>query len=72
MSEQQQNTQSTTGPLVDRFQREVNYLRISVTDRCDLRCVYCMSENMKFLPSASPGGPARRRCDVGSWATPAG
>lgn len=53
MSEQQQNTQSTVGPLVDRFQREVNYLRISVTDRCDLRCVYCMSENMKFLPRAS-------------------
>jgi cyclic pyranopterin phosphate synthase len=39
--------------LVDRFQRRVSYLRISVTDRCDLRCVYCMSENMKFLPRAS-------------------
>lgn len=39
--------------LIDRFNRRVSYLRISVTDRCDLRCVYCMSENMKFLPRAS-------------------
>ena len=39
--------------LVDRFRRRVTYLRISVTDRCDLRCVYCMSEDMKFLPRAS-------------------
>lgn len=38
--------------LIDRFDRRVNYLRISVTDRCDLRCVYCMTENMKFLPRA--------------------
>lgn len=38
--------------LVDRFGREVNYLRMSVTDRCDFRCVYCMSENMTFLPRA--------------------
>ncbi|MBV1881412.1 MAG: GTP 3',8-cyclase MoaA [Pseudomonadales bacterium] len=36
--------------LVDRFQREVNYVRISLTDRCDFRCVYCMSEEMTFLP----------------------
>ena len=36
-------------PLVDRFGRHVTYLRISVTDRCDLRCVYCMSEQMQFL-----------------------
>lgn len=41
------------GILVDRFQRHVSYLRISVTDRCDLRCVYCMSDDMKFLPRAS-------------------
>lgn len=41
------------GALVDRFHRRVTYLRISVTDRCDLRCVYCMSEEMKFLPRAS-------------------
>lgn len=36
--------------LIDRFGREIRYLRISVTDRCDLRCVYCMSEKMTFLP----------------------
>lgn len=39
-------------PLVDRFGRSVNYLRLSVTDRCDLRCTYCMSEKMTFLPKA--------------------
>ena len=39
-----------SGPLVDRFGRRVNYLRISVTDRCDFRCVYCMSEDMEFVP----------------------
>ncbi|MCB1800289.1 MAG: GTP 3',8-cyclase MoaA [Gammaproteobacteria bacterium] len=39
--------------LIDRFDRQVSYLRISVTDRCDLRCVYCMSDDMKFLPRAS-------------------
>ena len=38
------------GGLIDPFGREVNYLRVSVTDRCDLRCVYCMSEDMTFLP----------------------
>ncbi|KFC71229.1 Cyclic pyranopterin monophosphate synthase [Devosia sp. LC5] len=37
-------------PLVDRFGRHISYLRISVTDRCDFRCVYCMAENMQFLP----------------------
>ena len=36
--------------LVDPFQRAISYLRVSVTDRCDFRCVYCMSENMTFLP----------------------
>lgn len=36
--------------LVDRFGRTVNYLRVSVTDRCDFRCVYCMSEDMTFVP----------------------
>ncbi|WP_188676210.1 GTP 3',8-cyclase MoaA [Neptunicoccus cionae] len=36
--------------LVDPFQRAITYLRVSVTDRCDFRCVYCMSENMTFLP----------------------
>ena len=38
------------GNLVDKFGREIKYLRISVTDRCDLRCQYCMSEKMNFLP----------------------
>jgi len=39
-------------PLVDAFQRQITYLRLSVTDRCDLRCSYCMPEKMKFLPKA--------------------
>jgi cyclic pyranopterin phosphate synthase len=39
-----------TLPLVDPFARAITYLRVSVTDRCDFRCVYCMSENMTFLP----------------------
>ena len=45
---------STTpaAPLIDPFQRAISYLRVSVTDRCDLRCVYCMSEDMTFLPKA--------------------
>jgi cyclic pyranopterin phosphate synthase len=38
--------------LVDPFGRDITYLRVSVTDRCDFRCVYCMSENMAFLPKA--------------------
>jgi GTP 3',8-cyclase len=37
-------------PLVDPFGRSISYLRVSVTDRCDLRCTYCMSERMTFLP----------------------
>lgn len=40
----------TTAPLVDPFGRAVTYVRVSVTDRCDFRCVYCMSEDMNFLP----------------------
>ena len=39
-------------PLIDPYQRAITYLRVSVTDRCDFRCVYCMSENMAFLPKA--------------------
>jgi GTP 3',8-cyclase len=39
-------------PLVDPFARAITYLRVSVTDRCDFRCVYCMAENMTFLPKA--------------------
>ena len=38
--------------LVDNFGRTVNYVRISVTDRCDFRCVYCMAEEMEFVPRA--------------------
>lgn len=36
--------------LIDGFGREINYVRISITDRCDFRCVYCMAEDMTFLP----------------------
>src|SRR5436189_751143 len=39
-------------PMVDPFGRTISYLRVSVTDRCDLRCFYCMSEDMTFLPKA--------------------
>ena len=39
-------------PLVDSFGRAITYLRVSVTDRCDFRCVYCMAEDMNFLPKA--------------------
>ena len=41
---------SAPEPLVDPFGRRIEYLRVSVTDRCDFRCVYCMSEDMTFLP----------------------
>ncbi|RIW05920.1 GTP 3',8-cyclase MoaA [Azospirillum brasilense] len=43
---------TAAAPLVDPFGRTVSYLRVSVTDRCDLRCVYCMAEDMSFLPKA--------------------
>ena len=39
-------------PLIDPFARAITYLRVSVTDRCDFRCVYCMAEHMSFLPKA--------------------
>jgi GTP 3',8-cyclase len=42
----------TMQALIDPFARAISYLRVSVTDRCDFRCVYCMSENMTFLPKA--------------------
>ncbi len=42
----------THAPLIDPFARPINYLRVSVTDRCDFRCVYCMAEHMQFLPKA--------------------
>ena len=38
--------------MIDPFGRDISYLRVSVTDRCDFRCVYCMAENMTFLPKA--------------------
>jgi len=38
--------------LIDPFGRTVDYIRVSVTDRCDFRCVYCMAEHMTFLPKA--------------------
>lgn len=41
---------SAPAPLVDQFQRRISYLRLSVTDRCDLRCAYCMPERQVFLP----------------------
>ncbi len=43
---------AATAPLVDPFGRAIRYVRVSVTDRCDLRCVYCMPERMQFLPRA--------------------
>ncbi len=45
-------TSSAPSQLIDPFGRQVTYVRISVTDRCDFRCVYCMSEEMTFLPRA--------------------
>ena len=41
-----------TNPILDPFGRPITYLRVSVTDRCDFRCVYCMAEEMTFLPKA--------------------
>ena len=38
--------------MIDPHGRHISYLRVSVTDRCDFRCVYCMAENMSFLPKA--------------------
>jgi cyclic pyranopterin phosphate synthase len=46
------NIPKSATPLIDPFARAITYLRVSVTDRCDFRCVYCMSENMSFLPKA--------------------
>lgn len=43
---------TTPAPMEDPFGRRISYLRVSVTDRCDLRCVYCMAEDMTFLPKA--------------------
>ncbi|GGX62755.1 cyclic pyranopterin monophosphate synthase [Litorimonas cladophorae] len=45
-------TLNPSAPLIDPFGRAITYLRLSVTDRCDLRCTYCMAENMTFLPKS--------------------
>jgi len=47
-----QPLEPAAAPLIDRFARSITYLRLSVTDRCDLRCSYCMPERMTFLPRA--------------------
>jgi cyclic pyranopterin phosphate synthase len=46
------SVENMTKRLVDPFGRTVDYIRVSVTDRCDFRCVYCMAEQMTFLPKA--------------------
>jgi GTP 3',8-cyclase len=43
---------AAAAPLIDPYQRAISYLRVSVTDRCDFRCIYCMAEDMTFLPKA--------------------
>jgi cyclic pyranopterin phosphate synthase len=43
---------AASAALIDRFGRRVSYVRVSITDRCDFRCVYCMAEEMEFLPRA--------------------
>ncbi|MFL6850660.1 MAG: radical SAM protein, partial [Sphingomicrobium sp.] len=43
-------TAATSKALIDGFGRRISYVRISVTDRCDLRCRYCMAETMAFVP----------------------
>src|SRR3546814_13433922 len=49
------NSMVGTAPgLIDGFGRRITYVRLSVTDRCDLRCRYCMSEHMQFLPKSDP------------------
>ncbi|MFM2300503.1 MAG: hypothetical protein RLZZ84_239 [Pseudomonadota bacterium] len=50
MSTGQPSAGPETAPLIDQFQRRISYLRLSVTDRCDLRCAYCMPERQEFLP----------------------
>lgn len=50
MSSREQTVQRAEQKLIDKFGRHVDYIRLSVTDRCDFRCVYCMTEDMVFLP----------------------
>ena len=47
-----EKTLTNITPLIDPFGRAISYLRVSLTDRCDFRCVYCMAENMTFLPKS--------------------
>ncbi|MEK9825527.1 MAG: radical SAM protein, partial [Methylotenera sp.] len=46
----QQISQKIPQSLIDQFGRKVDYIRLSITDRCDFRCQYCMAEDMTFLP----------------------
>jgi len=57
---------AASNALVDGFGRAISYLRVSVTDRCDLRCVYCMSERMKFAPADQvlTNGELERLCSL--------
>lgn len=50
LSSNHNTSQLATTKLIDQFGRHVDYIRLSITDRCDFRCTYCMSENMQFLP----------------------
>ena len=50
VSAQNRGSLDSHANLIDRFDRKITYLRISVTDRCDLRCIYCMSDDMQFVP----------------------
>ncbi|MBD1209650.1 MAG: GTP 3',8-cyclase MoaA [Ignavibacteria bacterium] len=50
-SSNKHSTASANTPLTDNYGRPITYLRLAVTDRCNLRCVYCMPENMRFLPT---------------------
>ena len=66
-------------PAIDPFGRMITYLRVSVTDRCDFRCVYCMAEDMTFLPKRDllTLEELDRVCStfvasIGSFSTPAG
>src|SRR5271169_318630 len=54
------NAPSTLAPLIDPFGRAITYVRVSVTDRSDFRCAYCMSEDMNFLPKRYPAGNGRK------------
>ncbi|MEI2697421.1 MAG: hypothetical protein V9E94_03370 [Microthrixaceae bacterium] len=63
------------GPLRDSFGRRINYLRVSLTDACNLRCVYCMPEEMRFRPAgraaaATTSWLAIVRAGGRAWASP--